>query len=341
MTDGFLYEVAFVRVILIVLLLLYHCFAIYTGKWPSLNTVWVAQDICSYKWIGYFFYSFFLECFVFISGYVFEFQMRKKNLSFVGVLKKKAYRILLPSIVFSILYYVLFLKYGGMGSFVWQVINGCGHLWFLPMLFWCFVFGFLIKKINNVELVVALLFLLSVVSYFHLPLRLSYSFYYLFYFILGGVFFKYRLTIRDVLNRQRIVIIWSLFFVIFIILYSVRFHSIENMDDIVGLQRVLINCGNNLIKITCSLLGTIALYFTSVYMMSNRAMPKWCVGVSEYCFGVYIIQQFIIRFIYYYTEIPFMINEFVLPWITFIAVLPLCLLMTMLLKKIPLLKELI
>ena len=334
-TEGFLYEVAFVRVILIVLLLLYHCFAIYTGKWPSLKTVWLAQDVWSYKWIGNFFYSFFLECFVFISGYVFEFQIRKKRLIFIGTLKKKASRILLPSIIFSVLYFVLFMKYDGIGSFIWQVINGCGHLWFLPMLFWCFVIGYFIRKIDNDELVVGLLVLLSIISYFHIPLRLGYTFYYLLFFILGGVFFKHRLLFKELLSRQNILILWSLFVVAFIFFYSVRFISTESMVAVNDWRRYFINCGNNMIKLICSLLGTLALYFTGLYVTSKQTMPRWCITVGDYCFGVYIIQQFVIRFLYYYSELPFYVNKYVLPWVTFAMVLPLCLIIAMILKKLP------
>lgn len=30
-------------------------------------------------------------------------------------------------------------------NIIWKLLNGCGHLWFLPMIFWCFVLVYLIE----------------------------------------------------------------------------------------------------------------------------------------------------------------------------------------------------
>ena len=60
-----LYEVAFIRPILIVLLVVYHAFIIYRGGWePPVGF----KNVVVYKWIAEVSYSFMLETFVFISG---------------------------------------------------------------------------------------------------------------------------------------------------------------------------------------------------------------------------------------------------------------------------------
>lgn len=61
-------DVVFMRVVLIVLLVLYHSFAIFNGAWEKLADY---PDIPAYWWIATSSYAFMLEAFVFISGYVF------------------------------------------------------------------------------------------------------------------------------------------------------------------------------------------------------------------------------------------------------------------------------
>lgn len=58
-------------------------------------------------------------------------------------MKKKAERLILPSVVFSLVYWQLFngdiTDLVGGGKIVISVLSGVGHLWYLPVLFWCFV----------------------------------------------------------------------------------------------------------------------------------------------------------------------------------------------------------
>lgn len=64
-----------------------------------------------YYWIASLSYSFMLETFVFISGYVFGYQVRTKfgnNVDFHNCVTKKAKRLLVPSIVFSAIYFIIF-----------------------------------------------------------------------------------------------------------------------------------------------------------------------------------------------------------------------------------------
>ena len=63
-------EVAFIRPILIFLLVIYHAFDIYAGGWIQPEGY---VDIPMYKDIAILSYSCMLETFVFISGYFFFF----------------------------------------------------------------------------------------------------------------------------------------------------------------------------------------------------------------------------------------------------------------------------
>ena len=81
--------------------------------------------------------------FVFVSGYLFAFlRQRGKYPNFVDLVKNKAKRVLLPYFVFGLImmattnnFHPISLLYGTY----W-------HLWFLPMLFWCFIVAFFLNK---------------------------------------------------------------------------------------------------------------------------------------------------------------------------------------------------
>lgn len=100
-------EVSFIRPILIVLLILVHYFTVFNGGWAPFEGY---DDCLTYKWLSRFCYSFLLETFVFISGYVWAYQVLvlQKQLSLCSLIKKKLERLILPSIVFSLIYWALF-----------------------------------------------------------------------------------------------------------------------------------------------------------------------------------------------------------------------------------------
>lgn len=99
-------DVCAIRLILIILLVLYHAFAIFCGGWTPLDGYPRPEG---YWWIGKSAYSFMLEAFVFISGYVYGYQIYRnpEKLSLKAVVQSKLKRLILPSIIFSTVYYLL------------------------------------------------------------------------------------------------------------------------------------------------------------------------------------------------------------------------------------------
>ena len=139
-------DVVAIRLSLIFLLVVYHALCIFTGAWDSPYTP--AINIPTYDWLGMLMHSFRLETMVFISGLLLGYNASKKPnaLSFNSCVVKKAKRILLPCLLFGIIYYVMFYDLqASWYNIIWKLLNGCGHLWFLPMIFWCFVLVYLIK----------------------------------------------------------------------------------------------------------------------------------------------------------------------------------------------------
>ena len=86
---GFMEDVCYIRLLLIVLLVIYHAFAIHSGAWNP-----IGEQIALYGWLDKFAYSFMLECFVFISGYVYGMQVRNgKEIKLLPEVKRKAKRL--------------------------------------------------------------------------------------------------------------------------------------------------------------------------------------------------------------------------------------------------------
>lgn len=181
-------DVVLIRLLLIVLLVMYHAFAPYCGGWEPLPG---QETILAYWWIGRAAYSFMLPSFVFISGYVFGFQVRRKGervLNFKNIIVAKIKRLILPCVIFSLLYILMFADHAQLSvRSIYQILNGVGHMWFLPMLFWCFVGVYIIEKLKlSNKLVIPLLILASIfLSIWPFPLRIGKALYYLQFFMLG------------------------------------------------------------------------------------------------------------------------------------------------------------
>lgn len=178
-------EVVVIRLVLIVLLVLYHSFCMYSGAWKPLDGM---PDIKAYWWIDKVSYSFMLESFVLISGYLFAFQYEKGKIRNIkSLVISKTQRLLVPSIIFSVIYLLLFKPEISRFGVVYDIINGIGHMWFLPMLFWCFIMTYYFNKIKiKEELKLVGLFVFAMLPSLPIPLRIGTSLHYLFFFYLGG-----------------------------------------------------------------------------------------------------------------------------------------------------------
>ena len=75
-SQQFLYEVVPIRLFLIVMLVFYHAFAIFTGAWKPIAGY---PEIPGYTLLGNLSYACLLETFVFISGYVLDIRCELKE----------------------------------------------------------------------------------------------------------------------------------------------------------------------------------------------------------------------------------------------------------------------
>lgn len=331
-------EVSFIRPILIVLLVLYHAFCPWTGAWEPFDGF---EPIVTYQWIADTAYSFMLPMFVFISGYVWAFQretLNKKD-SLLKLIKKKAKRLIVPSVIFSFLYVVLFrnfkscLSIGGGISLIYNLLCGVGHMWFLPMLFWCFVLSWALLQVKSNTVKYCLLVLLVIISILPIPLRLGNAFYYLLFFQMGYDTLVHKNLVSKRSSTSCLILLWTAFAVTFILGILAKNNLQEYADGCSSMIMKAVTIeSRSFLTIVYSVIGTAVMYLTALRFTSSHSLPKWVIRLGNLCFGVYLFQQFILQFLYYYTTLPQMLG-FSLPWVGFIITLFVSLLLSFAMKS--------
>ena len=138
----YLLDAVVIRPLIIGIVVIYHAFIIYSGGWEEPVGF---QPVKWYGWIAKFFNTFQMPAIIFVSGYIYGYQQLTLGRfdSLKDIVIKKFKRLVLPSVFFSLIYFFMFYRWEDYTflSSVLKILSGVGHLWFLPMLFWCFVVG--------------------------------------------------------------------------------------------------------------------------------------------------------------------------------------------------------
>lgn len=188
-----LQNVIILRSFAIMAVVLYHCYSPWLTAWN-----WADTPARPY-------YSFIMEVmlvgrmplFVFVSGYLFShlFIDRGKYHEFTSFISNKFKRLLVPMLLFSGLMAVCLQR-----NYINLIIgDNCYHLWFLKMLFWCFIVCWSVAHyIHRAWIECSILFLSAVLMFIHFPelLGLSYFSKYFFFFVGGYLYYKYRNHMR-------------------------------------------------------------------------------------------------------------------------------------------------
>lgn len=324
MNKIFFGEIAYIRIILIILLVFYHAFIIYNDGWHEPIGFYPIE---LYKWLDRFSFAFMLEAFCMISGFIFGYQFYN-NFIRKDFIYSKIKRLIFPSIVFSLIYIIIFNEIKHV-ELPYEIFNGAGHLWFLPMLFWCFIISYTLLKLRlKIRWCFLITFILSYFSFLSLPLRISSTFYYLFSFMLGVAIYRNR---DNIINR----ITWGKTYIAiigFIILFFLLTMLTESLSNYAN-----INLGYKLLcwlvfqtsRLLYSTIGCICIYMimTLIFKKVNN-ISKLLLNISNLCFGVYIYQQFILMIIYYHTNISQIVGNVFLPWVAFFVTLIISLLLS-------------
>ena len=335
---SYLMDVVAMRLSLIFLLIVYHALCIYTGGWNSPFSP--AINIPTYKWLGRLINLNQMEALCFISGLLLGYSAINKSdaLSFHSCILKKAKRLLLPCLCFGVISCAMFYDLREPWyNIIWTIINGYGHLWFLPMLFWCFVLIYLIENAlsyfeqtpNCIKSKIVLFIALCVTiinPLKHFPLGLGTVCGFFLYFYIGFCIktkrFSFPATTRT--NIVIAIITFAVSFSLFRVVNTYLYGAETFVEKAIGMVML------NLFHTTNALSAIYIMYSfaNKKSVLSHLANKPILVTLSGYCYGVYIYQQFILMLLYYYTQLPFVVSAYWLPWIattiTLIVSLGLC-----------------
>ncbi len=307
-------NIVIIRILLIFLLVVLHSFTIYGGGWTEPQAF---KPVKFYWWIAKFSYSFLLELFVFISGYLFAYQIieLKRIFTYKGIVVGKFKRLIIPSIIFSFFYLLLFPEERSLADFIYKLIVGAGHMWFLPMLFWCFIFGYFVINLKLDDKLKSFLLFCQAVCSFVVPnyFQISKSFYYLFFFYLGFLGSGIQDTGYEAsLLQVCIGIITFLSFFIFLTLFKEFISTNWSVSNV--FEKTVKGVCVNLCKIIPSMFGCIFIFLLVTNWTKNwKRISLFWISMSSLCFGVYLYQQFILKVLYYKTDLPILVGPIWLP----------------------------
>ena len=319
-------DVCIMRPIAILLLVVWHSFIIYAGGWRKPVGF---QSVECYWWLAKLSYAFMLELFVFVSGYVFGLALEYKHLSFKTLLINKFKRLIIPSLIFGTIYYLIFYNLDNFTvvGFVWKVLNGCAHMWFLPMLFWVTLMAFGLDKLRLPQwfkLVGVCCF--PALAVLPLPLGLSEAMYYIPIFYIGILIYKSRKLIVGYLCKHLIrgLLLGLVFILLFVVLIVVNRDILSvSLESNSLIARGLGAIGRRYMQLICAASGVAFAFFVVNYVMEtkNITIPKWIIELNGVCFGIYLFQQFILQILYYKTALPTLVGPYWLPWVGLIVTL--------------------
>lgn len=332
-------EITIMRPILICIFLVgYHSFAPWGGVWEMPEAI-KGEDVPTYFWLDKFLYSFMLETFTFVSGYIFAFQLieQKREYTIGNLAWGKFKRLVVPCLLFSALYSFLCYNWDGWWKYVYDIICGLGHLWFLPMLFWCFILTFYIEKIKmNYWIKLAALLALSFISNGYgndMPLRLGYVCYYLFFFYLAfGIFKCKEIILHRIAMTRKAWLVFILFVITFVFLTLITYFPSSPLSVSIGHYGYKVIC--HISSIVYSSLGLMSFYLLVIrYVFNGFKPPKITLCLNPLCMGIYILHNFVLSLIYEKTILPSILGTYLLPWSSYVFALTGGIIGTFLLRK--------
>ena len=328
-----LYEIDYIRVYLIVALIVCHAFAPFNTWHPICDF-----NIEAYGYIAKFAYSAMLETFVFISGFLFYSKLNE-GVKIWDLVKSKFTRLLVPCYIFGLLYVVLC---GTMSwSSAYSILNGYGHLWFLPMLFWVFIvyyyaYPYVKKYVVESSIII---FVLAVLPYPSMPMRINNVMYYLAFFHMGVMIRTFDNVKLKMTSLRWIHILAILYIVLFISGTFIKESYLLVNPEASILHKAYIVWLSNMSRIVYSIVG-VALFYSIAYNVA-QAKKYNMAPVANLCFGVYLFQEIILQLLYYKMNISEYVSPYISPWIACVITLTLSLALVNIMRKSRILKSMI
>lgn len=275
------YDIALLRVLCIVVVVFFHGYGMMYANHFSTNVAELYRQ--QYELINQSgLINLAMPTFVFISGFLFGRQLKRKPFSLVKVVKDKFIRLMVPFFVFSIFFMLTTNSLSWEPFYRWTY----WHLWFLPMLFWCFVVTYLIHPliINSKSWVAVLtllmLFAISLVGKV-VPMIVGIHNVHLWicWFALGTWFCCHECLMAKGFVKKLVIICGGGIYVLISCFAPWEYGS------------------NSLMGIIATLGGIFALWsMSSMIKWHNTLLMKFIIALSEASFGIYIFHNWMEMF---------------------------------------------
>ena len=224
------------------------------------------QLVAVYQWFCWLISGFRIETIALIAGYVFSYQSYDlgRKYKFWPFVWKKFKRLIIPMLVFGIGYYFCFFYDSAtfeLKSFLVKLFSGCGHLWFLPMLFWCFLAIWFIDHFNvSSWFSLILLAAITLIPVPSLPFGFGRLPHFLF-FVYAGYFLwtKRDWLLKHCLNTTTICAFWVVYVVLVVLMHTVL---PEAMPEMTKIQKGIVLFISGTLKLLMSCSGIMVLYLT-------------------------------------------------------------------------------
>lgn len=342
-------DIEALRLLSMLCIVMGHCFAIY-GVWQTPLVSSISSEAYLYRAVNPLLTYYALPVFTAISGYLIGYRnvFESSSFSYTLFIWKKIKRLYFPAISFSLIYAALFHKetFSDPIFFLRLLVDGQGHLWFLYMLFSLYALSYGIYRasqwVPNWIFVSASLSISIVACFFDLKTSISTSFFYQFFFIFGILFGKKHRQEREQKVKHlfpKIISRLMLYIIIFCLLAIIK-ESEETTAIVAYCQRLQyfqhwffrLLVGSLSVSLTFSLLP--------LSIQRNRVLSV----SSSICYKLYIVHQFIL--VGLLDGFPSFLNilyqhiPWIFPFCLFILVFSVSLFVSLVFRKIPILKDL-
>ena len=272
-------DIAMLRLLCIVVVVFFHAYGMTYANHLAEDTAVIYKEIYE-KLVAGGPILLAMPMFVFISGFLFGGQMmRVQPVSFVKMIKSKFMRLMVPFFVFTIIFMFTTNSVSWKPFYQWTY----WHLWFLPMLFWCFVITYFLRPLlmNNKEWIAAIIllvvFALSFTGKFMSPFFGLHSvLHWLCWFVLGAWFYNHESIFESRKIKVSVTICCGLAYLVLSFLFPQEYGDNTIVGELISL------CGMAALWCAVGLINFKDNWFTSLM-----------VGLSGASFGIYIFHNWI------------------------------------------------
>ena len=300
-------EIDIIRSILTIIVIAFHACCPYFSKTWSLVPTMHEENSVLYTYIGHTLYNGMLETFVLLSGFLYA-NTLKSRLT-IDFCKKKILRLYIPCLLWGCIYSKLFCQ----DCSIINIVNGIGHLWFLPMLLWLFILERLVNKLYSIGCkdyhVFIILSIISIIPIPTLPLGLGSSLYYMLFFHCG-VFLNR--NYKPFISKIQAMNIWHM--LIFTSCCALTIIGITELESPAPNQpltlKTLLIFRTKLIH-GAGAIAALPIYWKIATITSKKISQHVPIlSLAKCSLGIYILQEFALRFLFYRTSFCVYFGDF-------------------------------